>query len=495
MTTTALENYFRPFRNNVVGIEHQHDFKQSPLTILYADWAASGRLYKPIEEYISDSLGPYVANTHTETSLTGCTMTHAYHQAREIIKAHVGANEEDVLLFDGFGMTAVVNKFQRMLNLRHGKSSHVEEQSGEDCKQRPLVVITHLEHHSNQISWLECDVDVVIIEPDGNGYPCLQNLEGILQSNESRSLLIGSFTACSNVSGIFTPYYEMAALMHKYGGYACVDFSGSAPYVDMNMHPENSDQNLDAIFFSPHKFLGGPGSSGILVFNKKMYERSVPDHPGGGTVTWTDPWGGHGYHADIETREDGGTPGFLQAIKASLAILLKDEMGVEKMLAREHEQKERLINGIKDQKVIHILELEKMQRLGFISFYSDQIHHNLFVKLLNDYYGIQARGGCSCAGTYGHILLGVEPAASQQIVRKIERGDLTDKPGWVRISLHPVMSNKEIDHLIEGINGVVENYSHWADDYQFNRSSGEYECLSKRESYINIKEHFSASII
>lgn len=483
---STLENYFKPFRENLIGVNRQHQFKHGQFNILYADWAASGRLYKPVEDYITYELGPYIANTHTETNLTGCTMTNAYHQARHIIKRHVGADENDVLLFDGFGMTGVVNKFQRLLGLRNTGDSQAARTA--EPSQRPLVVITHMEHHSNQVSWLECDVDVVIIRPTADGHPDLDDLEQILEKNARRRLLIGSFSTCSNVTGIFTPYYKMAALMHQYGGFACADYSGSAPYVNIDMHPENSDQRLDAIFFSPHKFLGGPGSSGVLVFNQCLYKNTVPDHPGGGTVKWTDPWGGRSYFDDIETREDGGTPGFLQAIRVSLAILLKEQMGVENILAREKELKERLVVGVQHLQGINILESHQMNRLGFISFYSTEIHHNLFVKLLNDYFGIQVRGGCSCAGTYGHVLFEVGPDYSKRIVEQIENGDLSSKPGWVRVSLHPVMSDREIDTLIEGIVGVVENHSSWGEEYRFNSGSGEYEAISSTDNYLDIKD-------
>ncbi|ODS24794.1 selenocysteine lyase [Candidatus Endobugula sertula] len=484
----SLENYFNSFRKNVIGIDKLHPFKAGMLPIIYADWAASGRLYEPIEEYISHTLGPYVANTHTETSLTGCTMTHLYKEARDIIKQHVGAGDGDVLLFEGFGMTGAVNKFQRLMGLRTVKATTKNLTTSHE---KPLIIITHMEHHSNQTSWIECDVDVEIIEPGIDGRPSLDHLEHILQSNSSRPLLMASVSACSNVTGISTNYYKIAELMHRYGGYVCVDFSGSAPYVKIDMHPENPEESLDVIFFSPHKFLGGPGSSGVLAFNKKLYQHNVPDNPGGGTVKWTNPWGEHRYYEDIETREDGGTPGFLQATKASLAILLKERMGVDKIIAREKELVCRLLDGIKHQQQIEILESHQMQRLGFISFYAKDVHYNLFVKLLNDYFGIQSRGGCSCAGTYGHILLNVDKNQSKSITDKIDLGNLADKPGWVRISLHPVMSDQEIDRIVEGINAVVEHHQTWAKDYQFNSCTGEFEPLSNVDQYIDIKHSFN----
>ena len=481
-----LEKYFEKFRNNIIGNNFEHRFDNSIKKIIYADWAASGRLYRPIESYISETLGPYVANTHTETTLTGTVMTDAYKQAHHIIKKHVNAGPDDMLLFAGFGMTAVINKFQRILGLR------VPEQYKECIKldKKPLIIITHMEHHSNQTSWVECLADVEILGRTPEGLPDLDHLRDILKSNTHRPLIIGSFTACSNVTGITTPYHEMAEIMHESDRLCFVDFSASAAYVDLNMHPENDKQALDAIFFSPHKFLGGPGSSGVIVFNKKLYQNKVPDHPGGGTVLWTNPWGGHHYFDDIEIREDGGTPGFLQGIKASLAVLLKEEMGIENMAGREQELKDRLMTGLDDVPGLNELEAKQRNRLGYISFYIKDIHHNLIVRLLNDRFGIQTRGGCSCAGTYGHVLLQIDFHESQRITQKINLGDLSEKPGWVRLSLHPTMKDEEIDLIIQAIREIHKNYTKWQDEYEFNIHTGEFDSKSKKRFVIDLRNSF-----
>ncbi|HDL19576.1 MAG TPA: aminotransferase class V-fold PLP-dependent enzyme, partial [Bacteroidetes bacterium] len=250
-----LEQYFNKFRKNIIGSDFEHDFTFGKYPIVYADWAASGRLYKPIENFISNTLGPYVGNTHTETSLTGTVMTSAYHQAQKLIKDHVNADNNDALLFAGFGMTAVVNKFQRILGLRVPEK--YKDQIKFEKNRRPLVIITHMEHHSNQTSWLECVSDVEIIRRKDDGLPDLDHLYEILEANKEREFIIGSFTACSNVTGIMPPCHEMAAIVHSYGGYCFIDFSASAAYVDINMHPKREEEKLDAIFFSPHKFLGG----------------------------------------------------------------------------------------------------------------------------------------------------------------------------------------------------------------------------------------------
>jgi selenocysteine lyase/cysteine desulfurase len=486
----SLETYFEKFRKNIIGENSRFELKNGEKRIVYADWTASGRLYEPIEKYISSFLGPYVANTHTETTLTGTTMTDAYHQAQQIIKKHANASKDDVIITAGAGMTAVINKFQRILGLKVPEKFKGQIKFEENDK--PLVIITHMEHHSNQTSWVECLCDVEIINRLEDGKPDLNHLKEILEKNKNRSKIIGSFTSCSNVTGIITPYHKMAAMVHEYGGIALIDFAASAPYVEINMHPSDPKEKLDAIFFSPHKFLGGPGSSGVVIFDKALYELTVPDHPGGGTVMWTNPWGEHKYFDDIEAREDGGTPGFLQCIKTSLAILLKEEMGVDNILEREKELKDLLINGLKKNPFIHILEPEQNERLGIVSFYSLDKHHNLIVKLLNDYFGVQTRGGCSCAGTYGHILLNVDYNKSQKITDKINIGDLTDKPGWIRISIHPTMANSDVEYIVNAVHSVLENYDQWKIDYEFQANCGEFSCKSFKEKRISLRDTFNA---
>ena len=483
---SSLEKYFEKFRDNIIGCNFEHEFETGRKPITYADWAASGRLYKPIENYISNTLGPYVANTHTETTLTGTVMTNAYHQASVIIKNHVNATSEDRLLFVGFGMTAVINKFQRMLGLR------LPEQFKDNVtiENKPLVILTHMEHHSNQTSWVECMVDIDILRRTEDGLPDLDHLHDLLKLNINRKLIIGSFTACSNVTGIITPYHEMAEIMHENNRLCFVDLSASAPYVNINMHPENEKQYLDAIFFSPHKFLGGPGASGVIVFNSQLYQNKIPDQVGGGTVLWTNPWGGHRYFDNVELREDGGTPGFLQGIKAALSILLKEEMSVNKIIEREHELKEKLLNRIQTINGLTVLEAFQRNRLGFISFYIKNIHHNLIVRLLNDRFGIQTRGGCSCAGTYGHVLLHIDFHESKRITEKIDIGDLSEKPGWVRISIHPTMTDEEIDFILDALNEITINYKDWIKGYKFDPHKGDFGPINGSDFSIDLKESF-----
>jgi selenocysteine lyase/cysteine desulfurase len=487
---SSLEKYFEKFRQHIIGFDLEHPFESGFKKVIYADWAASGRLYEPIEKYLSDRLGPYFANTHTETTLTGTVMTKAYQQAYTIIKKHVNASPDHQLLFGGYGMTAVVNKFLRILGLRVPEiyMDRVNPKGNE----RPIVILTHMEHHSNQTNWVESLCDVKIINPDKTGLPDLNHLEEILKENKDRKLKIGSFTACSNVTGIETPIHEMADLVHNYDGFCFVDYSASAPYVKIDMNPEKESQRLDAIFFSPHKFLGGPGSSGVIIFDKKLYQNKIPDHPGGGTVLWTNPWGGHHFFDEIEIREDGGTPGILQGIKASLAVLLKDEMGIDNIGKREHQLKDLLFNRISKIPDIYILEAEQKDRLGFISLYSKTIHHNLIVRLLNDKFGIQTRGGCSCAGTYGHILLNINYDESKRITDMIDLNDLSQKPGWIRISIHPTMTDQEINYIGHSLEEVIKNAEKWQSEYKFNIHTGDYTSNDDNGFEIDLKHIFKA---
>ncbi len=460
----SLEHYFKSFRDEIIGLNHTIDTPYgTDKRIIYADWTASGRNYLPIEKKMCYEIMPFVANTHTETNSTGMAMTHAYHMAREIIKSHVNANANDVLICANSGMTGVINKFQRILGFRvHEKYKDLIELTEEE---RPIVFVTHMEHHSNQTSWLETIADVVIIPPDEKGLVSRNELKKILPQYSNRKHKIAAITSCSNVTGIMTDYHGIAEEIHAVNGLCFVDFACSAPYINIDMHPDKEGAHLDAIYFSPHKFLGGPGTSGVLIFNDSLYDNAVPDNPGGGTVVWTDPWGVHRYNDDIEVREDGGTPAFLQTMKVAMCINLKDEMGVDKIHQREEELLDIVWEGLNDIPNLHILADEHRDRLGVISFYIDDLHYNLGVKMLNDKYGIQTRGGCSCAGTYGHYLLKLSEGVSHEIARLIYHGDCSTKPGWIRMSIHPTTTNEEAHYMVDAIQTLAREFNTWKDDY------------------------------
>jgi selenocysteine lyase/cysteine desulfurase len=371
-------------------------------------------------------------------------------------------------------MTAAVNKLQRIIGFRLPErvmdcvaGVQIDESA------RPLVLVTHMEHHSNHISWLETIATVEIIRPNREGNVDLGHLRQLLERFRHRKTKIAAVTACSNVTGIETPVHEIAGIMHEYEGLCFVDYACSAPYVHINMHPGSSLGDLDAIYFSFHKFLGGPGTPGVLIFNSKLYKNHIPDQPGGGTMLYSNPWKVHEYITDIEQREDGGTPPILQGVKAALCIGIKEEMGVERMLKREEEMLVHLLGHLEKMAGIEILGTGR-RRLGIISFVVRNAHYNLVVKILNDRFGIQARGGCSCAGTYGHVLLAIDEKQSGEILNSLRAGKMWCKPGWVRLSIHPTMTNAEIDYIVDAVESTVQHLAEWEKGYAYDQASDEY---------------------
>ncbi len=468
-----LEKHFEYFRDHTIGNNVHFKSPFGDVKMIYADWVASGRLYQPIEDKMANQFGPFVGNTHTEACETGTMMTNAYHWAQKLIKNHVNAGPDDVIITAGSGMTTVINKMHRIMGIKRNNRLGLKNFVNESDK--PVVFISHMEHHSNHTNWFETDVDVVLLQPDDDLLIDLNELRIQLDKYKDRNFKIGSFTACSNVTGIETPYHEMAKIMHEYGGVCFIDFACSAPYVDIDMHPSDDEmKKLDAIFFSPHKFLGGPGSSGVMIFDRSLYNSPSPDNPGGGTVDWTNAWGEYKYIDDIEIREDGGTPGFLQAIRIALAIEVKNLMKTDLIRMREHELVRRAFIEFRKIPGLHILADNIEDRLGVFSIYFDKIHFNLVVKLLNDKFGIQTRGGCACAGTYGHFLLDVSHDKSREITDLINGGDLSQKPGWIRISLHPTMTDLELTEIILALEAISKNHALWNEDYVYNRKTNEF---------------------
>lgn len=416
-----MNAYFDTVRSQIIGQDRLIETPQGLRPLVYADWTASGRAYRPIETYLLEEILPFWGNTHTDTTLTGTRMSAAYEEAAHIVKTHVHAGAEDVLLFCGSGMTGAVGKLQRLLGFK-----------GAPVSPRPVVFVTDMEHHSNHLSWLETTAEVVV-------FSGLEELRCLLPHYKGRPM-IAAVTACSNVTGIETPVHAIAELMHAHGGWCFADYACAAPYVDIDV------RLLDAIYFSGHKFLGGPGTPGVLVFKRRLYRGGVPDQPGGGTVLYANPWGDRDYVEDIEQRESGGTPPLLGAIKLGQCILLKEEMGVERIRVREEELVTRLLDGLSRIERVRVLAADRRQRLGVVSFVVEGAHHDDVVRFLNDCYGIQSRGGCSCAGPYGHVLLGIGRERSAAI-----RAGQSPKPGWVRISIHPTTTEAEIDYIIKAV--------------------------------------------
>ncbi len=465
-----LESYFDKYRKHIIGIDSSFIGKDGKeKKVVYADWIASGRLYAPIEDKLVKEIGPFVSNPHSYSSYTGQKITHVYNEARAIIKKHINADEYDALVTIGSGMTGGLMRLQEILGIKD------QHRVYEDENDRPIVFITHMEHHSNHVSWQETCADVVLVPPGEANLVDPAILESELQKYPHRNNKIGAFTACSNVTGIITPYHELAEVMHRHGGICVVDLAASAPYVSIDMHPDNPSQSLDAICFSPHKFLGGPGGCGVLAFRKDLHG-GTPCIPGGGNVKWTNPRGDYGYASDVEVMEDGGTPGFMQAIKAALAIRLKEQMDPTLMNQREMELLERAyaaLAQIPGVEVVGGTDLS-LHRIGALPFNIDGLHYNLVVRLLNDYFGIQVRGGWSCASTYCHFLFDMDEEFSSRLTKGIDEQNMTGKPGWVRVSLHPTMTDQELDFILDAVRKVAEYGEVWAKEYYFEPTNNEY---------------------
>jgi selenocysteine lyase/cysteine desulfurase len=459
------------FAQSIIGHDATITTPNGTFPLVYADWAASGRLYEPIEHKMQTFFGPFVANTHTESNATGTAMTRSYHEAKHIIKAHVHANEDDILLFAGSGMTGAVTLLQRILGWRLPEQYKSQITISE--QERPVVFVSELEHHSNHTSWLETIADVVVVPQTKKDGLDRDALESLLKKYQNRQTKVAAITAASNVTGVRLDVHAIAALMHRYDGLCFVDYTCAAPYDAIDMHP-NVESSLDALYFSAHKFLGGPGAPGVLIFSKKLYNNTVPDRPGGGTVVWTNPWGEKRYYDDIETREDGGTPPFLGALRAALAVKLKEKMGTAAIAKREDAIVNRVFSELQEAPGVHILAPDHKARLAVFAFVIDGLHYNLVTRLLNDRYGVQARGGCACAGTYGHVLFGIDRTQSKEITNAITQGDLSGKPGFVRVSFNPTMSDEVVTYITAAIKDIAGRGSRWAKEYTYDSSTNEF---------------------
>jgi selenocysteine lyase/cysteine desulfurase len=432
--------------------------------VTYADYTASGRSLAMIEDFIRAQVLPLYANTHTETSGTGLQTTRFREEAREVIRRAVGASlDEHAVIFAGSGSTGAVDRLVGLLGIRIPKGLSdtygLEDRVPED--QRPVVFVGPYEHHSNELPWRESIADVIEIKEDADGHIDLVELESRLVEHSDRPLLIGSFSAASNVTGIISDTSAISRLLHAHGALSFWDFAASAPYVDIEMgsSAEGDGKYKDAIFLSPHKLIGGPGTPGVLVVRRDLLRNEVPVVPGGGTVLYVSP-DHHSYISDPEHREEGGTPAIIESIRAGLAFRLKETVGVETIRALEHDFIRRAIDSWSRNPNIEILGNPDAERLSIVSFvirHGDRtLHHNFVVALLNDLFGIQARGGCSCAGPYGHRLLGIDLETSSRFEELIATGCEVIKPGWIRVNFNYFIAEEEFTYLIEAVHLVAD---------------------------------------
>ncbi|MCP4696883.1 MAG: aminotransferase class V-fold PLP-dependent enzyme [Gammaproteobacteria bacterium] len=468
-------------RKGLIGRTASIDTPYGRKRKLYFDYTASGLPFRPIEDLIREKVLPYMANTHTESNYTGGLMTALFEESHDKVRRALNAHEDDVILFAGSGATGAINKLIACMGLRLPPDPLLEEWG---CARqvassaRPLVVRSRMEHHSNDLPWRETVADTDYIGYTADGCADWRELDKILSRPEyrDRPLKIGTFSAASNVTGIRNQSDDLARVMHDHAGYAFFDYAAAAPYVPIDMHPDPEDRaRKDAVFLSVHKFTGGPQTPGVLAANRVLFRTSVPAEPGGGTVLYTSPWE-YFYVDNIQHREEGGTPPIVQVIRAGLCFDLKSLIGAERLQSVEEYFVERTITAWKDNPFIRILGAVDAPRIGIISMILDNglLHYNLGVRLLNDLYGIQVRGGCMCAGTYGHDLLGIDRETSEGIRCSLDQGDGAAKPGWIRVSFGPGTGEEEFRVLLGAIPHLARHWRKYADAYAIDPLTAEW---------------------
>jgi len=473
--------WIQRIRDSVIGDDQVIETPYGQRRVTYADYTASGRALGFIEDFIRDEVLPRYANTHTESSGTGLQTTRLREDARTWVRRGLGAGDDVAVIFAGSGSTGAIDKLIGILNLRLpadlDERYHLLEQI--PSNERPVVFIGPFEHHSNELPWRESIADVVRIAEDADGHIDLADLERQLIAYSERPLKVGSFSAASNVTGIVSNTCAVASMLHDHGALSFWDYAAAGPYVRIEMDPtceEHPDPHKDAVVLSPHKFIGGPGTPGVLAIRRNLVRNSVPAVVGGGTVAFVGPHG-HTYLGDVEHREEGGTPAIVESIRAGMVFALKDAVGTDVIRAREHDLVRRAIAAWSPNPHIEILGNTESERLSIVSFTvrtpnGKYLHHNLVVAILNDLFGIQARGGCSCAGPYGHRLLGVSDELSAEYEQLTLTGCEGIKPGWVRVNFNYFISEAVFEYIVAAV-GLVARFG-WRllPDYRFDVGTG-----------------------
>lgn len=467
-------------RECVIGDDRLMDgpYGQKPVT--YADYTASGRSLSFLEDFLRDEVLPRYANTHTESSGTGLQTTRLREDARDTIRRAVNGDDDTMVIFTGSGSTGAIDKIVGMLGLRLPRELDDKYNLDEriPSAERPVVFIGPYEHHSNELPWRESIADVVTIHEDADGHIDQAQLADELRMYADRPLRIGSFSAASNVTGILSDTHAITRLLHEHGALAFWDFAAAAPYINVEMNRVGGDpiERKDAIFISPHKFIGGPGTPGVLIVDRALAKNRIPVVVGGGTVSYVNS-NTHRYLANPEHREEAGTPAIIESIRAGLVFQLKEAVGVDTIQALEHDFLRRAITAWNAHPSIEVLGNPEAERLSIVSFVVKRpdgkyLHHNAVVAMLNDVFGIQSRGGCSCAGPYGHRLLGIDDALSREYDEQIKAGCEGIKPGWVRVNFNYFISDEVFRYIVTAVTMIAEHGVKLLPDYRFEPASG-----------------------
>ena len=456
-------------RRETIGDDAVIEGPFGPRRMVYADATASGRSVRFVEELVREQVLTTYANTHTEASFTGRRTTALREEARRVIHRAVGGGPDDAVVFCGAGATGAIDKLIRLLALHRGP--------------RPVVFVGPFEHHSNELPWRESGADVVVIGEDGDGAIDLEHLEHELRRHADRVLRIGSFSAASNVTGIVADVDRVAIMLHRHDALSLWDYAAAGPYlpIEMNGAPYLPDGHLaykDAIFLSPHKLAGGPGSPGVLVAKRKLLRASVPTVPGGGTIVFVSP-GEQSYHPDPEVREEGGTPAIVESIRAGLAFALKEAVGADEIRRREHAMARRALRSWSANPRIEILGNTECERLAVISFGLRhppmQLHAAFVVAVLSDLFGIQARSGCFCAGPYVHRAFPIDEPWSRRMHAEARRGQLGAKLALTRVSFPYYTSEAAFTYVVDAVHLVADEGWKLLPQYRFDPAGGMWE--------------------
>ena len=480
-TVLAEEELAERLRDGLIGNKVTVDGPFGPHPLVYADYVASGRALQQIESFVLESILPYYSNSHTEASFCGSFCTRTRLAARRYLAAELGATDDYSVLFTGSGATAGINRLVNLLGLaqkvRAGK--------------RVTVLVGPYEHHSNLLPWRETGAQVIELPESVQGGPDLTVLESLLQEHQTADCLVGAFSAASNVTGIVTDVDAVCRLMRRHGAISIWDYACAAPYLPMSVKA-GTEEARDAIVYSSHKFPGGPGASGVTVLRNAIVDQKVPTWPGGGTVSYVSPWT-HVYSDDLVHREEAGTPNVVGDIRAALVMMVKQALGVDWLEQRQQQLRDRALQVWCNNPCIELLGSTTAEHcLPIFSFRirdgaGGYVHHQFFTRLLSDVHGIQARGGCACAGSYAHRLLGLDENHSNQLLAALQSGSEIEKPGWVRLNLSALMSDEKADQVIAAVDKLSRNANDYLDHYLIDTLTAQFQPVSpptRHESHL-----------